>query len=136
MQNDPIDWLTDAIMLSSIGIWIILGIGGFFLFHLWNNVASKKKWFPRYLILEGALATFICTATAVLHFRSLWSLCVLVFLVPGVALIVYLGMKFTKFCDQCGAVIYDGNWFSPAKFCSACGADLRAKPNSDVGVPQ
>lgn len=131
MQNETIRLVTNVVMVFSIGTWIILGIGGFVLFHLWKNVASKKKWFPRFLILEGVLFVFISTATTALHFRSLWSLCVLVFLSPAVAVITYLGIKLTKFCVRCGAVIYNGTPFFPDRYCSTCGAATGVEMKSD-----
>ena len=136
MQDATIELITNIVMVSLIGTWVIIGIAGFFLFHLWGNVASKRKWFPRFLILEGVLFVVIATATTVLHFRTIESLSVLLFLLPVLALIAYLGKSQSPFCHQCGAVIYDRHWPSRARFCRACGAALGAKSNSDKNFQQ
>jgi len=127
MQEATIKLLTDIVMVTLVGIWVILGIGGFFLFHLWSNVVSKKRWYPRFVIFEGVLFVVIATATTVLHFRSFWWLSVLLVLVPALAVIAYLASTRSPFCGQCGTVVYNRRWFFRERFCPSCGAELSAK---------
>lgn len=128
MKPDTISVLNGIVTACFVGTWIVLGIGGFFLFYLGRDVAFKRRWFPRYVILGGVLFVFFSTTLSALSSRSLGGLGVLVLVVPAVCLISWLNIRFTKFCDKCGATVYNQNWFSPMKFCSKCGAELDAKP--------
>jgi len=128
MQNDTNELLYKFTLNCFIGTWIVLGVGGFFVFHFGKNAAFKKKWFPRFAICAGILFIFFSCTINFLGTRSIGSLRDFVFLVPAIVLIIYLGIKTTKFCDECGATLYRRNWFSPMKFCSKCGAALDAKP--------
>jgi hypothetical protein len=46
------------------------------------------------------------------------------FLIPAVALMTFLNLRNTKFCDACGKTLINQNPFSPPAFCSKCGAAL------------
>ena len=46
------------------------------------------------------------------------------FMLPVVALITWLNLRNTKFCDQCGATLFNHNWFSTIRYCPHCGATL------------
>ena len=122
--------LSGIVTACFVGTWIVLGITGFIVFYLQRDVAFKRKWFPRYVILAGVLFVFFSTTLMVLQSRSFSALGVLIVVVPMVVIITYLNIKFTRFCDKCGATVFDSNWFSPMKFCSKCGAELiSAKPD-------
>jgi ribosomal protein L37E len=41
--------------------------------------------------------------------------------VPAVALLAFINIRNSKFCDSCGRQ----NYGPPAKFCSKCGAPLK-----------
>jgi hypothetical protein len=123
--------LSSIVEACFIGTWVVLGIGGFIVFYSRRDVAFNRKWFPRYAILAGVLFVFFSTTLTVLQSRSFSALGLLVFMVPMVVLIIYLNIKFTRFCDKCGATAIDYNWFSPMKFCSKCGAELiSGKPDA------
>jgi hypothetical protein len=107
-----------------VATWVVLGITGFIFFFLNRDAALKRKWFPRYITLAGVLFVLYVTAMTVAGSPSFPSLGVLVLVVPMVVLISYLNLKFTKFCNQCGATIIEQNWFSPTRFCSKCGNKL------------
>jgi hypothetical protein len=109
------------------GTWIVLGIVSFVVFFLGKNTALKRKWFPRFMVLAGVLFVIFTTTFAVLGSKTWLSLGILVITVPAVALISYLNIKMTKFCDKCGATLINSNWFSPMRFCSKCGAALDDK---------
>lgn len=128
MQNDTIELLNKIVAASFIPTFLVMGVVSFLLFHIRKNAAFRRKWFPRFAILWGVWLVFFSSTMAVLKSRSFESLWELVFLVPAVALIIYLGIKFTKFCDQCGATVYKQNLFSRLRFCPKCGASFDAKP--------
>jgi hypothetical protein len=129
LASDALDGIVPACF---IGTWIILGISGFIVFYLRRDVAFKRKWYPRYVILAGFHFVTFVTALAVLQSRSFSGLALSVVVLPVVVLITYLNIKFTKFCDKCGATAFDHNWFTPMRFCSKCGTEFAAsKPFPD-----
>jgi hypothetical protein len=131
MRPDTLSALQSIITACFVGTWIVLGAVGFLLFYLGKDVVFKRKWFPRNVMLGGLLFVFYSTTLFTLGSGLLGGLGVLVVVVPAVCLISWLNIKFTKFCGECGSTIVDQNWFSPMKFCSKCGAELDAKPNTD-----
>jgi len=103
--------------------WIILTILGFLLFYRNKDVKFKRMWFPRYMIFCGILfMIFIKFMGAPFEVYYL--------VVPGLTLICFLNIHFTKFCSSCGTTIYNYNWFSKMKYCSACGAELHRDEKS------
>ena len=129
MNGNPDPFLSGFISALFIFTWIVLGIVGFFGFYLGEDVAFKRKWFRPFAILVGVLFIVFGSALTVLHSRNLSDRLTLFGVVPLVAIIVYWNIKITKFCD-CGAMLYNRNWFSPMRFCSKCGASLTPKPKS------
>jgi hypothetical protein len=124
----PFNGIVTAIFF---GTWIVLGIGGFLVFYLGRDAAFKRRWFPRFVMLAGLLFVFFSTTLLALSPRSFGGPGALVLLVPGVCLISWLNIKFTKFCEQCGSILFDQNWFSPMRYCPKCGASLDSKPRVD-----
>ena len=98
-------------------VWISLGFAGFFLFYLSKDVTFKKRYFPWYLVLTGFLFIVFGLSMGL-------PLTIMYIMVPAVALITFLNIRSTKFCDACGRTIIDQNWFSKVEFCSKCGAKL------------
>ncbi len=123
-----------AVIVTTLFVltWIALGIAGLILIYLRPDAAFKKKWFPRFVMLTGGLFVFFVAAISVAGTRSIAGLGVLFIVVPAVVLISYLNMKFTRFCDKCGATIFAQNWFSPIRFCSKCGAELDSSKPAQV----
>lgn len=58
---------------------------------------------------------------------------ILLIVVPAVAFISFLNIRMTKFCDSCGATLYNTAWFRPMRFCSSCGASMAEKGRGSVG---
>ena len=114
-----------------VGTWIVLAIVGFFLFYHNKNAAFKRKCFPRYIVLVGVLFVFFTATLSVVSSGSLWSLGILVVIVPAIYLVSYMNLRLTKFCDKCGTTLTNMNGFTAMKFCSKCGAELDAKPTDD-----
>ena len=119
-----IELLLKVVIACFFGTWIVLGIVSVYLFWIKKDVALKRKWFPRFVVLAGVLFVLFSSTIMVLQSRSFQSLGILAIVIPFVILASYLNLKFTKFCGKCGATIIDYNWFSPMKFCSKCGAEL------------
>jgi len=44
--------------------------------------------------------------------------------IPAVALITFLNLRSTRFCDGCGRTVYTQNLLKPARYCPHCGALL------------
>ena len=44
-----------------------------------------------------------------------------------IALITYLNIRNTVFCDACGKTTYNHAWFERAEYCAKCGARLPQK---------
>jgi hypothetical protein len=100
-------------------VWVALGIAGFFLFYVSKNVQFKKRYFPWYVILAGVLFISFGLGTGL-------PLEMLYFMVPVVALITFLNIRSTKFCDNCGRTIINQAWFSKVEYCAKCGAKLNS----------
>jgi len=98
-------------------VWIALGVAGFFLFYVSKNVRFKRRFFPWYVILAGVL--FISFGLGMgFHLQMLF------IMVPAVALITFLNIKSTKFCNSCGRTIINQVWFTKVEYCGKCGAKL------------
>ena len=121
--------LKGIVTTAFIGTWILLGIAGFVAF-LWLDAAAKRRWMPRWGALVAVLFVVFSTALSVLESRSWSGLWILTLVVPGVILIAYLNNNSVKFCEKCGAFLWNYNWFAPMSFCSRCGAELStSKPS-------
>lgn len=127
--------LTSIVIIAFVATWIVLGIGLFV--ASWKlDAATKRQWFPFAIMMIGVLFIAFTMAVAFLQSRSWSSLWILVILVPAVALISYLNITHTKFCDVCNATLIDQNWFGPpVKFCSKCGAPLDGAQMPQVEKP-
>jgi hypothetical protein len=126
MKPETAAMLDRIVIACFIGTWIVLGIIGVY-FYLSKNVAFKRKWYPRFVILTGVLFVFFSTTIMAFSVRSLELLVVVIVMVPFTLLIAYLNIKMTKFCDECGATLLNQNWFVAMRFCPKCGAELDAK---------
>ena len=76
-------------------VWILLGISGSVLFYGRRDVAFKRKYFPWYVCLAGVLFLGFVAAMGV-------PLPLLALMAPFVALITYMNLRGTHFCDACG----------------------------------
>ena len=109
---------SEAVISIFMATWIALGIAGFFLFHVNKNARFKKKCFPWFVAFVGVLfIAFVAGMGAPLE--------LLLFMVPFVALITFLNIRGTSFCDNCGRTSYS-TFLSRPEFCAKCGAKLDA----------
>ena len=97
-------------------IWAALGIGGFWFFATNKDVALKKRVFPRLAIGAGVVFGLVIAAAAP------WP-AVLLF-TPFIGVITWLNIRMTRFCDGCGKLLINHQWWSTMKFCPYCGAKL------------
>jgi hypothetical protein len=109
--------MADRIFPIFFGVWILLGIAGFWLFYVSRNVAFKRKYFPWYVGLAGVL---FVSFGAVMGLPFL----AVAIMVPFVALITYMNLRATQFCGACGRTVIQQMPFSRSEFCSKCGAPL------------
>ena len=116
--------LTATVARYLFAAWIALMIGGFVIFMVRRDAAFKRTWYPRYVILLGVLFVVFVATIMVLSARSLRALAPLAIVAPMAALMTYLNIKFTRFCDHCGATLRGENASADLRFCPGCGAEL------------
>lgn len=98
-------------------LWMILGFVSFCFFTFYKNTQVKRKLFAPYIIFVGVLFGGIVLFST----KELWTL---YFLVPSIALISYMNIKNSKFCDACGKLSYNYALFPKMRYCSKCGTEL------------
>jgi hypothetical protein len=112
-----IDVRNDQYVVPFAAAWIVFAIAGTIALALLKD-PSVKRLVQRALVTCGAL----------LFVAAVWlfdgSPKNLLFVGPGVALIVLANFFLVRVCDSCAALIQPRN-FVPPKYCSKCGAPLR-----------
>jgi hypothetical protein len=108
----------DEIFSIFFGIWVVLGIISIAIFFIGKNVQLKRKLFAPFVIGVGVLFIAFIYATSS-GGRILY------IMVPAVALITFINLRSTNFCDSCGRTIISQDLFSKPEFCSKCGDKLR-----------
>src|SRR5258706_14458976 len=97
--------------------WLVLGGIGLCLFFINKNASFKRSIFPWFSILVGALfLSFMVLLDTPRH--------VFFIIIPMIALITFLNIHRTKFCDACGKTVYNYGGVGRPKQCSKCGAML------------
>ncbi|WP_422929217.1 hypothetical protein [Singulisphaera sp. PoT] len=123
MKQQALDRLDTFVTTAFVLTWIALMIGTV-VANRTMGVEAKRRWFPRYVILGSVLFVFFATTLSVINRPSWSTLSILLFLVPACSLIAYLNLKLTRFCEGCGATVFNQNGFVPLNFCPKCGAKL------------
>jgi hypothetical protein len=100
-----------------VAFWGVLGAVGAYLFYFRKDAGFKRKYFRKYAIFTGVVFVTVPVFTG-----FPWQM--LAISVPFVALIIYLNVRTTRFCDQCGRTNFSQFPFAMPKFCSKCGAKL------------
>jgi hypothetical protein len=100
-----------------LAFWGVLGAVGTYLFYFRGNAEFKRKYFRWYAIFGGVI---FLTFPAFSGFP--WFM--MMFASPFVALIIYLNVRNTMFCDECGRTNMAQIPFVRPKHCSKCGAKL------------
>ena len=112
--------MRDDLFPFFFAFWALLAIAGFLLFYVSNNAAFKRRYFPWFAGSTGLL--FVGGAAAMGM-----PVVMLAIMLPFVALITYLNIRGTQFCEACGKTLLQQMPFSRAEFCSRCGAPLGEK---------
>jgi hypothetical protein len=104
--------------------WFTIGLGSWLFFRK-LSVADRRKWHPRLSISAGILFVVFVLGMAFLT-DTQWrtpglAISFFALLVASVSLIAWLNIRFTKFCDSCGAMLVNTNWFQKFEFCQKCG---------------
>ena len=97
-----------------IGVWIVLGIATVVFLKTKMSATTRRK-----RIRQGAIATPILFAGFIVWMTE--EPRILMVLVPALTLIAYLNVRFTKVCDECGAIAFPSTPLQKTKFCSGCG---------------
>ncbi|MDG3006792.1 hypothetical protein [Paludisphaera mucosa] len=126
MPNPDSSFLVLACLTA---VWIVLVLASFLLLYRGGDSAFKRRWFRSSVLQAGLLVYFFSLAMTILSPHGLGVLSDLIWFVPAVCLISWLDNKHTKFCDGCGATVYQHNGFSEARCCSKCGARIDWKPD-------
>jgi hypothetical protein len=111
-MNNP-----DVVFPIFFGTWVVLGVIGFVIFSLGKDAKLKRKLWPPFVIGTALLFAFFVSLMGFPAFTF-------IFMGPMLVLIVYLQLKNTKFCDNCGKTIMNQNFFSKPKYCFKCGEKL------------
>ena len=104
--------------------WFVFALAGMLVFNFSKNGAFKRVWFSRWMITVAVSFWLLSAPLIVQRGIALRSLAFVAFDALFIALIAYLNIRCTRFCDQCGATLYNQNWFQAMHFCPKCGAQL------------
>lgn len=106
------------VFFGFFAFWIILGLSAFAFFHLNRDAKLKKKVHPFFVVSVGVIfASFA-------GWMSDWEPFVFLVMLPMIALITFLNLRSTRFCEGCGRTLYRQPIFGTAKFCPHCGRRL------------
>jgi len=110
----------DQIFTIFISVWAVLILVSFLLFSVNKNATFKRKVWPIFIVGIGIAFAGFVTWMFYPHPPYLIAY-------PAIALISFLNIKLTKFCDECGKTNFPQTPFSGLKFCQKCGASLENK---------
>jgi hypothetical protein len=117
-MNSPASYHTFQLF---IGVWVVLGLGSAAFFYFNKNTALKRRVMPPFVIFTSILfLAFVWVTGAPIQ--------VFYVFVPAVAVIAFINIRkyeVLRFLWQTKLWNYGPNLFSPAKFCSKCGAPLK-----------
>jgi hypothetical protein len=101
--------------------WIGLGVGSWILIARLPTPKAKKRWSDRLSIIAGIIFfAFLFT-----QFSPTKGSFGLFIMGPAIALITWLNVRNTYFCDKCGKRSLDRNWFGDTYSCPHCGNKIK-----------
>jgi ribosomal protein L37E len=118
-----------ALISESTGglLWIIwfassvlIGLGSVAYFRVYPDINLKRRFHRWFTIAYGA-------GFFLLIILSMGVSPPLLLFGAGIAVITYLNLRNTIFCDACGKTTYNYSWFSKIEYCARCGARLPQK---------
>ncbi|MGL0997137.1 hypothetical protein ACSTD2_22115, partial [Vibrio vulnificus] len=80
----------------AFGVWAGVSLLGYVLFYANKNSQFKRKYYPAFSVVTGALFLFIVNLMGFFK-HQFW-----IVIVPIVALITFMNIRGAKFCDNCG----------------------------------
>ena len=114
-----------ALAVGYFVIWAVVGLGGWFYVNRQPTIPLKRKWWKRYVVGFGAIVYLMMVIMLSSNPQASRKAVAImsVILLPFFALITWLNLRNTYFCQACGARTKNTNWFS-ARYthCPKCGA--------------
>lgn len=114
-----------ALAVGYFVIWTIAGIGGWIYVNRRPTIPLRRLWWKRYVIGFGALvyAMMVLMLAANPQAPRKAVAAASLVLLPLFALITWLNLRTTYFCQSCGARTRNSNFFgSRLTYCPKCGA--------------
>lgn len=99
---------------------VVISLGALFYFRGNKHVGQKRRFYRWSSITYGAMFFFLIALSGMP-----WP--VLLIFGAFIALIIYLNIRNTTFCEACGRTVYNNMWFSRIEYCAKCGAKLPEK---------
>lgn len=81
------------------------------------DVATKRRWHPRLVFASAILLVAFASLVVPPSY--------LLLVAPAAGLIAWMNLRMTKFCDACGASLFNRSLRLPMRFCQVCGAPLK-----------
>jgi len=98
----------------------VLGIGSVVFFTFNRNAALKRRIWPGFIIGGGLLfVSFVYFSVGQQQPELLY------FLLPMTALVSFINIRSTRFCDACGRTLTRQPILKRTQFCPHCGAELK-----------
>ncbi|HGS5077495.1 TPA: hypothetical protein ACMDVD_004357, partial [Vibrio parahaemolyticus] len=110
-------WIVDIDEKVQIafGVWAGVSLLGYVLFYANKNTQFKRKYYPAFSVVTGALFLFIVNLMGFFK-HQFW-----IVIVPIVALITFMNIRGAKFCDNCGKSNFTQSLKDKKIECQKCG---------------
>lgn len=108
--------LSESARLAGVAL-TATSVAGFVFFTFSRNARLKRRVWPFFNLLDGALLLAIAEGMAM---PKSW----FYGFIPIVTLIVFLTMRSRRFCDACGRTLRHQGILRPAAVCLRCGAPM------------
>ncbi len=105
----------DEKVLMTFGVWGCVSLLGFVLFHVNKSAQFKRKYYPIFSVVTGALFLFIVNLMGSVS-HQFW-----IVFVPIVSLITFMNIRGAKFCDNCGKSNFAQSFKDRKIECPKCG---------------
>lgn len=108
-----------ALWVIFIASCVIIGLISWLYFRGNTNIDLKRRFHKWSAIVYGAMFFLLIAITFVGRLSP-----ILLFFGAAIALLTYLNIRNTVFCNACGKVTYFNMWFSKIEYCAKCGEKL------------
>ncbi len=112
--------MAEKIIVSVFGLIIIIHLAiSIWILRFNKNTVLKKKFFPISVII-------FCLIFASAIFAQFFpNILPIIIFYPFLAVIAFLNIKLTKFCDKCEKFRYNYTFYEDMKFCLVCGEKFK-----------